>query len=283
MRSTGFALVWLAACAERVPAPAAPVQIEAQDPPVVSAAGTPDECPDGAPTLRVKKRQHSTPVAGCQVAPVDVDVGEAAKVFVRARSAETVTEATLHDQGEYRAGWTEEGLQVMDASGKPLAGQSEKTREIRALAASIVGWPAHAALRPLAVGQELPELVDPIQRVVDLRIRDEPTATATHVRFQGTQSRPWGAALIFEVVMDGESSSAGMCHRWATVSHASGELVLRATDGAVVAVHLHGTWQDTEALCPEGARQAGSSTEPKTCARGEMSFDLSGSCAARSS
>jgi hypothetical protein len=209
---------------------------------------------------------------------VDVDIDESVKVLVLTRSAETVIEATLRDQGEYVALWGEHGLEVVDSSGKTLADQSGKTREIRALAASVVGWPANAMLRQLTVGQELPELVDPIRRIVDLRIRDEPTEAVMRVGFGGKQKQPWGDALIFEVAMDGQSSSAGMCHRWATMSHASGTLVVRGGSGAVVAVHLRGTWKDTEALCAEGARQTGGNAETTDCATGEMSFDLSWSC-----
>ena len=272
----------LAACMPASSPPAAPVLTGARDPgpPAATAKTPPNECVHGAPTLLVTRRERSRVVAPCQVAPMDEEALRSVKVFIEARSPEMVTQATLRNAGEYQASWTPSGLQVVASSRRQPTSESDEEREIRALAASVVGWPAGIARQSLNVGQEVEQLEDPLQRVVDLSLHGEPTSVSSSVRFRGARAEAWGDALIFGVLMTGIAGSAGMCHRWLSETQARGELVLSAAAGAIIALKLQGTSTDTEALCPEGARQTGVSAEPKTCTTGEIAFDLRWSCSA---
>jgi hypothetical protein len=219
-------------------------------------------------------------VARCQVVPIDLDVQESVTFTVRERSSETVTKADVADKGSYQVAWTPSGLDLRDARGAKLSpAEAEQARDVRALAAALVGWPGAAALRPLVAGQALTELEDPIKRIVDLRLHGDPASMSSKIRFRETRTEPWGDARVFDVEVDGTTSSAGMCHRWASEAHTTGELTVRASDGAVLTLRLGGSLSDSEALCSEGARETGQSAEPKTCNRGETHFDLRWSCA----
>ena len=280
LRGIVCALGAFAACLPASSPPAAPVLTGAHDPapPAATANTPPNECVHGTPTLLVTRHERSRVVAPCQVAPTDEEVLRSVKVFIGARSPETVTQATLRNADEYQASWTQFGLQVVGSSRRQPTSQSDEAREIRALAASVVGWPAAVARQNLTAGEEVEALEDPLQRVVDLRLHGEPATMSFSVRFRGSRAEAWGEALIFGVLMTGVASSAGMCHRWLSETQARGELVLSAAAGSVIALKLRGTSTDTEALCPEGARQTGVSTEPKTCTTGEITFDLRWSC-----
>ena len=272
--------VGLVACAPVLAPPPAsrPGETQSAEPRPSAAELSPSECVQGTPTLVRTTHKHSKTVALCQLAPEEQDATLAMRVVVEARSPETVTSAMLRNQGEYQATWTQGALQVASASPKPLGAQNDDLREVRALAAAVVGWPAGLARRSRVAGQEAPELAEPVRRIVDMRIRGEPVATVPRVRFRGAHAEPWGGALVFEVVLDGEVSSAGMCHRWSSATHAEGELLLRAAEGTFVTLTMRGTSKETEALCPEGAHEMGVSAEPRTCTAGETSLVLRWSC-----
>jgi hypothetical protein len=230
--------------------------------------------------LHVSRRDRTVAVARCQVVPIDVDVHESVTFTVRERSAETVTKADVLNKEDYQVTWTPSGLDVRDAQGaKPPPERAEQARVARSLAAALVGWPGAIASRRQVTGQALTELEDPLKRIVDLQLHGAPATVSAKVRSRGTRSEPWGDALVFDAEVDGTTSSAGMCHRWASDAHSTGELTLRASDGAIITLHLQGDLSDSEALCPEGARETGRSAEPKRCNRGETSFDLQWSCA----
>jgi hypothetical protein len=57
-----------------------------------------------------------------------------------------------------------------------------------------------------------------------------------------------------------------------------GDLVLRASDGALAALHLRGAVSDTEVMVHEPVYGLGLTRERKTCNRGEMIFDAKWDC-----
>jgi hypothetical protein len=261
-------LIPLAASCVRNEAPASPHPVPALY----------DSCAE-----EVIRHDSTKPVSRCQVVPIDVASRAVVRYTGVERSPEAVTRARVSvapEGGAYDVERTAAGWDVRVPGGAPLpADVVGEASRIGALAAPVVGWPgqAVAAHRP-AAGQDVPELEEPVKRIVDLQRQGEPVVATVRVRSRGARSERWGDALVFELAMDGALSSAGMCHRWTSEVHATGELVLRASDGAVVALRLRGPLSDAEALCPEGAKQSGVSAEPKTCNRGEMSFELRWMC-----
>jgi hypothetical protein len=146
----------------------------------------------------------------------------------------------------------------------------------RSLDWSVIGpWPGDAVIaHPPAVGTDVSVLEEPIKKVADLRLHGEPPVVTIRVRFRGVRREREGDVLVFDVAMTGMQSDAAMCHRWTSEAHASGELVLSVSDGALVSLQLRGPLSDVEALCAEGARQTGVSAEPKTCNHGEMRVEV---------
>lgn len=140
-------------------------------------------------------------------------------------------------------------------------------------------WPGGTvARRRPGVGEEVVSLGEPVKTIVDLRLHGAPAVASFKVRFQRVRPGQLGDELVFDVAMSGAESDAGMCHQWTSEAHATGELVLRASDGSLLELRLRGPMSDTEALCPEGAKETGVSAEPKTCNRGEMTFWLTSRC-----
>jgi hypothetical protein len=136
-------------------------------------------------------------------------------------------------------------------------------------------WPGDDVIaHPPAVGTDVAVLEDPIEKIVDLRLHGQAPAVTIRVRFRGVRREGEGDALVFDVTMTGIQSDAAMCHRWTSEAHASGELVISASDGALVSLRLRGPLSDVEALCAEGARQTGVSAEPKTCNHGEIRVEV---------
>jgi hypothetical protein len=136
-------------------------------------------------------------------------------------------------------------------------------------------WPGDDVIaHPPAVGTDVAVLEEPIKKIVDLRLHGQVPAVTIRVRFRGVRRVGEGDALVFDVAMTGTQSDAAMCHRWTSEAHASGELVVNASDGAIVSLRLRGPLSDAEALCAEGARQTGVSEEPKTCNHGEIRVEV---------
>jgi hypothetical protein len=230
----------------------------------------------------VSRHDSTTAVARCQVAPIE-EAWSASVVYDPRveRSAETVTKARLTIAGDrktYEVGQTSAGLEVRESNGtvRPTDGD-ERARRVSALAAAVVGWRGKGAAAHPGVA-DTSALAEAVKAIVDLRLHGEPAMATASVRFKHARREAWGDALVFDVDIQGASSSSGMCHRWTSEAHPTGELVLRASDGALAALRLRGPMGDTEALCPEGAKEAGVSPEPRACNRGETNFDLSWKC-----
>jgi hypothetical protein len=199
-----------AGCAGQDPPAASPEHGPAIDPAAASSQG-----------MNVRRSYKTTPVAPCQVAPIDV-----------------ATTGSID--------WRFVGP-----------------------------WPGDAIIaHPPAVGTEVRVLEEPLKKLVDLRLHGEPAATTIAVRFRGVRREAATDALVFDVAVTGTQSDAAMCHRWTSEAHAAGELVLGASDGALVSLRLRGPMSDAEALCPEGAKESGVSAEPKTCNHGEMRIEV---------
>jgi hypothetical protein len=150
---------------------------------------------------------------------------------------------------------------------------------LRALSTPVVGWPGRtAASRPRLSLQRAPELEAALATLINLKLHDWPTQTAVQVLLRGERPEAWGQALAFDVQLNGTAQSAGPCPTWASSAAASGELVVRAMDGAFIALHLAGPLTDAQRNCTKaGARNTRSTSEGSaltTCNRGELRIDV---------
>jgi hypothetical protein len=269
--------------------------------------GTPDSCPESAPHLpapggrceppflHVTRDLESEPVSACHINPARGHFNGFVFFLVRGRSAGVVTNADvlvrIHADTAYRVERSSPDrgaiLGVSAEDGAALSPErAEEARLVRALAAAVVGWPGAAvASRAHAKGEDAPELdaavtktLDLQLHTLDLQLHDEPAPVVSQVRFREAAIETWGEALAFDVVVDSMATRQGDSFRWTTAVHASGELVLRASDGAIVALRLRGSVTDTEVLEREPVMGSGLSREPRTCNRGELSFEIGWDC-----
>jgi hypothetical protein len=163
-------------------------------------------------------------------------------------------------------------------------------RTIRRLSIPVAGWPGTAlsSHRP-GKGDETKVFEEPIAAMVDLRLHGQPTATAATVRFVGRRSEMWGEGLVSDVTLvgkatrscgcnpsanDGHSCDEGVARtRWDSEARATGQLVVRASDGAFIALHLHGPLTDTETPCRVSAQGQPPEGGAQTWVGGEVSFE----------
>ena len=268
--------------------------------------GTPDSCPGSSPHLpapggrceppflRVTRDLESDPVSACHINPARGDFGGFVFFLVRGRSAGVVTNAEvlvrLRADTAYRVERSSPDrgaiLRVSTEDGAPLPTErADEARLVRALSAAVVGWPGAAVVaRAHAKGEDAPELDAAVTKTLDLQLHTldlqlhEPVPVVSQVRFRGAAIEAWGEALAFDVVVDSTATRQGDYFRWTTAAHASGELVLRASDGAIAALRLRGPVTDTEVLEREPIVGSGMSREPRTCNRGELSFEIGWDC-----
>jgi hypothetical protein len=126
------------------------------------------------------------------------------------------------------------------------------------------GWPG--------ASRDPPKQEDAVRAVVDAHMHGVPASDVkTTVREAGTRHESWGDALVFDVTLHATESDAGMCHRWTNDAKLTGELLLRAGDGALVNMRLSGPTSDTEAVCQ-------GNTTPRTCNKGDITFEVHRPC-----
>lgn len=253
-------------------------------PPVAAPTATPDppgmpaDMPSGKATLpatcatwvvRAARREKTTAVAACQVAPITLSSDVTAEVHpvspehvtVRVtldrESADNLPPAPSLAGKSYDVQAGAAGLAVRIAGGGPA--EAGEARRVSALA---------AAAMPLA-DADAAGLRRAVEAIADVQVRGTPaTEIATTVTPRGER--------VFTLHVDASESDAGMCHRWTTTASLDGDLALRR-GGLIESLALQGPVATTEALCPEGARQ--SSAEPRACTRGEASIAVDVSCA----
>jgi hypothetical protein len=140
-------------------------------------------------------------------------------------------------------------------------------------------WPGGTVARsPPGAGEEVQPLEEAVKTIVDIRFHGAPAEASVKVYFREVRRAPSRDELVFDIAMRGTQSDAGMCHQWTTQALVTGELSVRASDGSLRQLRLRGPMTDTEALCPEGAKETGRSIEPTTCNRGHMTFVLMSRC-----
>lgn len=236
------------------------------------------------------RHEKTAAVGRCQVVPVDAasqlvvedHVLSPTKLALRiVQDRETaigLDPGVSLDGKSYVAEQTAKGLDVRSASGAAVP--DDEAQRVRRLAAVAVGWPgADVAAHMPAQGADVPALASALTAVVDASVHGTPPgALKARARFAGVRHEAWGDALAFEMTLGASESDAGMCHRWTNDARLAGEVLLRVRDGALVSLRLRGPVTNTEALCAEGARQTGASAAPRTCNRGELSFELHQPC-----
>jgi hypothetical protein len=145
----------------------------------------------------------------------------------------------------------------------------------RAIRDTDVAWPGRALeARVPNEGSQVPALADALRGLVFVALRGEPAHDiAVWVRYAGAvEPARAGKALAFDVHVQAKTSDAGMCHRWTMDVDLSGRLLLRAGDGSLEQLELHGPRRDTEALCPDVA--PGASAGPRTCNEGQETIQV---------
>jgi hypothetical protein len=278
--------ILLAGCASTTPSSQPPAVVI----PVPPAAPDPKAVPSVSPapaaagaydvwTEEVTRHEKLTPLATCQIGPVDMTTSLVVENRVLARDGATATRLSLRvvqdrEQGEgtppspslegksYVAEQTAKGITVQDGAGRAVP--AEEARRVRALAATALGWPGAA--------RDAAKLADAVRAIVDAHMHGVPaTDVKTTVRAAGTRRESWGDALAFDVALHATEADAGMCHRWTNDAQLAGELLLRPSDGALVSLRLSGPTSDTEAVCQ-------GNTTPRTCNRGDITFEVHQPC-----
>jgi hypothetical protein len=153
---------------------------------------------------------------------------------------------------------------------------------VRGWAAPIVGWPGQGILsRRLAPGQRVAALEKVVALMADLHLRGEAVSVAASVVFDGARDEEWGTGLVFDVERTALWSNGGdACPRRTSEEHLVGELVLRDTDGAFVALRVRGPLRETETPCLDQADGTAPSPSTVTCNVGEIHLEIGwGFCA----
>jgi hypothetical protein len=171
---------------------------------------------------------------------------------------------------------------------------------VRQFGEVILGWPAASvAQHSFTKGDEVLELEEPVRQIVDLRLHEVPAQGRAKVRFKevrrvamappqigrydpqvrgATAPLEVGDVAVFDVALDGTSSGSDKCRIWTSDAQLQGELLLSAADGAVLALTLRGSIGDVEAPCHEPGADHDAGAPPRTCNRGQISFELGWKC-----
>jgi len=286
MRRFFYALLVLlsAGCAATTPAPQPPVAVIPVPPAVPDTEGSstpsqPPPKPSGVGfgstwTTELSRHEKLTPVARCQIVPVDMTTALAAEQSVTAfedgrPTALAVRITSDREQGKgdaplpslegksYVVESSAHGLVVRTTAGGPVPG--DEARRVAALASTTLGWPGAA---------DPAKLADAVRAVVDAHMHGVPaTKVDVAVHAEGPRHESWGDAIAFEVTLHATESDSGMCHHWTNDAKLAGEMLLRASDGALVSLRLAGPTSDTEAVCQ-------GNTTPHTCNEGVIDFDV---------
>lgn len=263
--------------------PAAPAATTARAP-VTATPGPGSPAPVTPWVEKITRSETTKPVARCQIGPVSFSstVAVESRVLDDGRLAMRVVQDDETAKGvEPRAsllgkGYVVDGaLQVRGAEGGLVP--DDQVARVRSLAAGFVGWPGSDVLAHLpSAGAEVPMLEGPVAAVADVPLHGgqvQPESKAL-VRFMGTRPGDAGDELVFDVTLHATEGDAGMCHRWTNEADVNGELRLRASNGALLGLHLDGTTDDTEALCQGASGKVGPPPPPRTCNRGNVSVDV---------
>lgn len=272
-----------AGCATTTPAPQPPVAVIPVPPTVPDTRGSTTPSPPPEPsgvgvgstwTTELSRHEKLTPVARCQIVPVDMTTALVAEQRVTAiedgrPSALAVRITSDREQGKgdaplpslegksYVVESSARGLVVRTAAGGPVP--ENEAHRVAALASTALGWPGAA---------DPAKLADAVRAVVDAHMHGVPaTKVDVAVHAEGPRHESWGDAIAFDVTLHATESDAGMCHRWTNDAKLAGEMLLRASDGALVSLRLAGPTSDTEAVCQ-------GNTTPHTCNAGVITFEV---------
>ncbi len=237
--------------------------------------------------LRATRTESTKPVGRCQIAPFTfastiavenspMDGGRLAmRVVQDDETGKGVTAwPALLGKG-YIVDVSGHALHVHGADGAPVP--EDQAKRALVLAAAFLDWPGGDVAAHLpATGSEGVALESFVARVADVplhggEVQAEPKAV---VRFAAARPGDAGDELVFDVTLTATGGDAGMCHRWTTTADLKGELRLRASNGAMLGLHLEGTTQDTEGLCQDPTGKPGPPPPPHPCNRGKVSVDL---------
>ena len=269
--------------AGRPPASALPERVS----PLLHDEPPSDQCPGSESRLRIVRVQSAVAVGKCEVGLSDrrseYKTEYETNIHIVSRSSEMVRAASL--DGAYLAEWTNE-LRLRpqfttppnkdeDARRIAFLASPDDARRLRSLATAVVGWPGATAVREPDSGvRDYPEFTAPLQTILDVQLHGRPATVVVRSRFGEHAREQWGKALVFAVAIDASASGGASCSRWASDVSMTGSLVLRASDGAIVALRLGGPTVDEETPCTA----SGKPHNPTICNRGNMSVDLSWTC-----
>lgn len=269
-------------------------------PPAVSAApsrsgtgaagSTAPARPTPAPApwvTRAERTEATRSVARCQIAPftfsstlaVETRLLGDGRLALRVVQDDEKARGVAAQPGLLGKGYVVEAagraLHVHGADGEPVP--EDQVSRIRALAAAFLGWPgADVAAHPPAAGAEVVALEGPVAAVADVPLHGAEVSPPSKiiVRLAGTRRGDGGDELVLDVSLAAMASDAGMCHRWTREADVKGELRLRASNGALLGLHLEGPSQDSEGLCQDPSGKPGPAPPPHTCNRGQVTVDV---------
>jgi hypothetical protein len=224
------------------------------------------------------------PVGRCQIVPVSfsstlavelrvLDDGRLALRIVQDDETAKGVEALPSLLGK---GYLVDGaMQVRSADGEVVP--DDQVARVLPMVSAFVGWHGGEVIAHLPpAGAEVALLEGPVATVAAVPLHGgqvQPESKAV-VRFSGTRPGDAGDELVFDVTLQATESDAGMCHRWTNEADVKGELRLRASNGALLGLHLEGTTDDTEALCQDPSGKVGPPPPPHTCNRGKVSVEV---------
>ena len=291
------ALVLLTACGAAGPLAVPPV-VELPVPPAAAApktaAATPNAPVAPAPTLqapwvlRATRAESTKPIGRCQIQPftfgstiaVENRLLEGGRLALRVvQDDETGTGITalpvLLGKG-YVVEVSGHALNVHGADATPVP--EDEGRRVRDLATTLLDWPGAdvAAHAPTTAGSEVVALESFVARIADVPLHgaEVNAESSAVVRFAATRKGDAGDELVFDVTLKASGGDAGMCHHWTSTADLKGELRLRASNGAMLGLHLEGTTGDTEGLCQDPSGKPGPPPPPHACNRGKVSVEV---------
>jgi len=234
--------------------------------------------------LRTARTEETKPVGRCQIGPVssgstvavEMRVLDDGRLAMRVVQDDETAKGVEAPPSLLAKGYVVDGaMQVRSAAGEDVP--DDQLARVRAMASAFVGWHGSDVIAHLpAAGAEVPMLEGPVATVAAVPLHAgqvQPESRAV-VRFTGKVPGDAGDELRFDVTVQATESDAGMCHRWTNEADVKGELRLRASNGALLGLHLEGTTDDTEALCQDPSGKIGPPPPPRTCNRGTVSVDV---------
>jgi hypothetical protein len=251
----------------------------------------PGQCtgPDAIPVLCYARHSAVSPEHGCPLTLGDTDV-EGSTVVSHDLLPDSVS-LQVGSSG-YRVSWRPAASEQLPVewlphhnpfahfeTGAPPPDQEADLTLVRALAATVLGWPGSAVVsRGLGEGEDEPYLAGALARLIDLGPSGSPLELVARVRSNGLRRDSSGEFARFDVSVAGKSPSTGDCAASSSDALLKGELLLGAKDGEFVALRLTGSTSTYETACAAHRGSVEVPQQPRPCVHAEVTWSVWWEC-----